>query len=93
MQFCNFPRAEQLEEFVRYSEERARNKIIRQAIARPKREKKFHEVVTILDNLREQEARHPGLIDIQISRRQYTLILLGQDILTSPHPQAELKLT
>jgi hypothetical protein len=93
MQFCILPRAEQLEEFVRYSEERATNKVIRQAIAQPKKQKTAPNAVTVLAALQQQEAQHPGSFDLQVGQRQRTVILLGQDILASPHPQTELKLT
>jgi hypothetical protein len=36
MQFCKLPKAEQLEQFIRHSEEREINKVIRQSIAQPK---------------------------------------------------------
>ncbi len=36
IQFCKLPRAEQLEQFIRYSEDRATNKVIRRSVAQPK---------------------------------------------------------
>jgi hypothetical protein len=93
MQFCKLPRSEQLEQFIRYSEECATNKVIRQAIARPEKEKATPDAVTVLGALQQQEARHPGSIDVQVGRRLRTVILLGQDFADGPHPQTPLKLT
>ena len=93
MQFCKLPRAEQLEQFIRYSEERATNKVIRRSIARPKEEKTSPDVVAVLDALQQQEARQPGSVVVQVGRLQRTVILIGQDLLTGPHSQKELKLT
>src|SRR5208282_362747 len=60
IQFCKLPRAEQLEQFIRYSEERATNKVIRRTIARPKKEKASLDVVAVLDALRRREVCEPG---------------------------------
>jgi hypothetical protein len=57
IQFCKLPRAEQLEQFIRYSTERATNKVIRQSIARPKQEKTSLDVVAVLDALQQQEVK------------------------------------
>ena len=62
LQLCKFPRAKQLEQFIRYSEERATNKVIRRSIARPRGEKSSLEVLPLLDSLRQQEARKPGSV-------------------------------
>ncbi len=93
IQFCKLPRAEQLEQFIRESEERATNKVIRQSIARPKEEKASPDVVTVLDALQHQEARQPGSVAVRIGRHKRTVVLIGQDLLTGPHSQKELKLT
>ena len=87
------PRAEQVEQFIRYSEERATNKVIRQSIARPKEEKASPEVVTVLDALLHQEARQPGSVAVRIGRHKRTVVLIGQDLFAGPHSQKELKLT
>jgi hypothetical protein len=92
IQFCKSPRAEQLEQFIRYSEERATNKLIRQAIARPKQEKISPDVVTLLDALQRQEARQPGSVALRIGRHQRTVILVGRDLLPQPYSEKELKL-
>ena len=93
IQFCKLPRAEQLEQFIRYSEERATNKVIRRSIARPKEEKISPDVVTVLDALQQQEARRPGSVAIRVGRHKRTVVLIGQDLIAGPHSQKELKLT
>ena len=93
IQFCKLPRAEQLEQFIRYSEERATNKVIRRSIARPKEEKISPDVVTVLDALQHQEARQPGSVAVRVGRHKRTVVLIGQDLFAGPHSQKELKLT
>jgi hypothetical protein len=93
LQFCKLPRAEQLEQFIRYSEERATNKVIRRTIPPPKEEKVSLDVVTVLDALQHQEARQPGSVAIRVGRHKRTVVLIGQDLLAAPHSQRELKLT
>jgi len=93
IQFCKLPRAEQLEQFIRYSEERATNKVIRRSIARPKEEKISPDVVTVLDALQHQEARQPGSVAVRVGRHKRTVVLIGRDLFAGPHSQKELKLT
>jgi hypothetical protein len=93
IQFCKLPRAEQLEQFIRYSEERATNKVIRRSIARPKEEKTSLDVVAVLDALQQQEARQSGSVAVRVGRHKRTVILVGRDLLTEPHSQKELKRT
>jgi hypothetical protein len=93
IQFCKLPRAEQLEQFIRYSEERATNKVIRRSIARPKEENITPDVVTVLNALQQREGRQPGSVEVRVGRQQRTVVLIGQDLLTGPHSERELKLT
>lgn len=93
IQFCKSPWAEQLEQFIRYSEERATNKVIRQSIARPKEEKISPDVVTVLDALQRQEARQPGSVALRKGRTKRTVVLIGQDLFAGLNSQMELKLT
>ena len=93
IQFCKLPRAEQLEQFIRYSEERATNKVIRRSIARPKEEKISPDVVTVLDALQHQEARQPGSVAVRVGRHKRTVVLIGQDLFARQGSQKELKLT
>ena len=87
IQFCKLPWAQQLEQFIRYSEERATNKVIRQSIARPKEEKTSPDVVTVLDTLQQQEARQPGSVAIRVGRHKHTIVLIGQDLSAGPRSQ------
>jgi hypothetical protein len=93
IQFCKLPRAEQLEQFIRYSEERATNKVIRQSIARPKEEETNLDVVAVLDALQQQEAQQPGSVTVRVGRHKRTVVLVGQDLFVGPRSQKELKLT
>jgi hypothetical protein len=93
IQFCKLPWAEQLERFIRYSEERATNKVIRRSIARPKEENISPDVVTVLNALQQREGRQPGSVEVRVGRQQRTVVLIGQDLLTGPHSERELKLT
>ena len=91
--FCKLPRAQQVEQFIRYSEERATNKVICRSIARPKEEKISPDVVTVLDALQHQEARQPGSVAVRVGRHKRTVVLVGQDLFAGQHSQKELKLT
>jgi len=91
-QFCKLPRAEQLEHFIRHSEDRETDKVIRRSIARLKEKKISPDVGTVLDALQQQEARQPGSVLLRVGRLQRTVILIGQDLLTGPYSQKELDL-
>jgi hypothetical protein len=91
-QFCKLPRAEQLEQFIRYSEERATNKVIRRSIPPPKETITRPDAVSLLDALQRQEARQPGSVTVRIGRHKRTVILVGQDLLAEPPSQKELNL-
>jgi len=91
--WCELPKALQVEQFIRYIEERATNKVIRRSIARPKEEKIRPDVATVLDALQHQEARQPGSVAVRVGRHKRTVVLVGRDVLTGPHSQKELKLT
>jgi hypothetical protein len=93
IQFCKLPRAEQLEEFIRYSEERATNRVIRRCVPRPKEERIRPDVFAVLDALQQREARQPGSVAVRVGRHKRTVILVGQDLSAEPHSQKELKLT
>ena len=92
MKFCKLHKAEQLEHFLRYSEDREASKVIRRSITRSKKEKISLGVGAVLDALQQQEARQPGSVVVQVGRFQRTVILLGQDLLTGPYSQKELEL-
>jgi hypothetical protein len=93
MQLCKLSKSEQLERFIRRSEERETNKVIRRSIARPKAKKISPDVTAVLDALRQQEARQAGSVLVQFGRFQHTVVLVGQDLLTQLHSYEELKLT
>jgi hypothetical protein len=80
IQFCKLPRGEQLEEFIRYSEERATNKVIRGCIARPEEENISPDFVAVLNALQQQEARQPRSVAVRVGRHKRTVILIGQDL-------------
>ena len=92
MQFCRLPKAEQVEPFIRHSEDRETDKVIRRSIARLKEKKISPDVGTVLDALQQQEARQPGSVLLRVGRLQRTVILIGQDLLTGPYSQKELDL-
>jgi hypothetical protein len=93
MRLCKLPRPEQLVEFIRYTEERATNRVIRRSIPQPKEKKTSLDVLAVLDALRCQEMRQPSSVTVRIGRHQRTVVLVGQDYLAGPHSQEELKLT
>jgi hypothetical protein len=93
VQWCKLPNSQQVEEFIRYIEERATNKVIRRSIARPKEEKIRPDVATVLDALQHQEARQPGSVAVRVGRHKPTVVLVGQDLFGEPHSQKELHLT
>ena len=93
IQFCKLPRAEQLEQFIGYSEERATNKVIRQSIGRPKEEETNLDIVAVLDALQQQEAQQPGSVAVRVGRHKRTVVLVGQDLFVGPRSQKELNLT
>ena len=92
IQLCNLPKAVQLEQFIRYSEERAINKVIRRSIPQPKEKKASLDVVSVLDALQQLEARQPGSVAVRVGRHKRTVILIGEDLSTGFHAQPELKL-
>jgi hypothetical protein len=93
MHFSNLPRAEQLEQFIRYSAERATNKVIRRSIPQPKEKKASLDVVAVLDALQHQEAHRPGSVAVRVGRHKRTVVLVGRDLFAEPHSQGKLKLT
>jgi len=93
IQFCRLPRAVQLEQFIRYSEERATNKVIRRSIPKPKAEQPRIDVAALLDVLQHREAQQPGSIAVRIGRHKRTVVLIGQDLLHGQPSRKELELT
>jgi hypothetical protein len=93
IQFCKLPRAEQVEQFVRYSEERATNKVIRRAIRRPEKIESSFDVISVLDALQHQEARRPGSTAVRVGRHKRTVILIGREFVSETQSQKELRRT
>jgi hypothetical protein len=93
IQFCELPRAEQLEQFIRYSEDRATNRVIRRTVAQPREEKASLDVAAALDALQNRERRQPGSVAVRVGRHKRTVVYIGQDLLTGQPSQKELKLT
>jgi len=78
LQFCKFSRPEQLEQFVRYSEVCAARRVIRHAIARPRAGSIDPDVLTILEELHQQEVHQPGSVIVRVGRLERTVVLLGK---------------
>jgi len=93
IQLCELPRTEQLEHFIRHSEERATNEVIRRAVPRPKKARISPDVVAVLDALQHQEARKPGSVAVRVGRHKRTVVLIGQDLFAGSVSEKELKLT
>jgi hypothetical protein len=91
IQFCKLPKADQLEQFIRYSEERATNRVIRRSIPQPKEKKASLDVLTVLAALQCQEARQPGSVAVRVGRHKRTVVLVGQDHVAGPHSQKEME--
>ncbi len=85
IQFCKLPRAAQLEQFIRYSEERATNRVIRSCMPQPKEKKASLDALPVLDALKCQEARQPGSVAVRVGRHKRTIVLVGEDYLAGPH--------
>jgi hypothetical protein len=81
-QWCRLPKAKQLEQFTRYTWERKRDKVIRQAIAQPKADTTSPDLIMLLDAMRRQETRQPGSVVLRVSRLRRTIVLIGEDLLT-----------
>lgn len=93
IQFCKLPRAAQLEQYIRYSEERATNRVIRRSIPQPKENKASLDVIAVLDALQYQEMQQPGSVAVRVGRHKRTVVLVGQDYVARLHSQKELRLT
>jgi hypothetical protein len=92
IQFCKLPRgAEQLEQFIIHSVERATSKVIRRSIPQHKEKKASLDIVAILDALQHQEARQPGSVALRVGRHKRTVVLVGQDLFAGPLSQKEPK--
>jgi hypothetical protein len=93
LQFCRSPRTGQLEEFIRYSMERATAKVIRQSLLHSKKQKGGTDVMKLLDIVRQQETIQPGSITVRFSEHNRSVLLIGRDFLEQSIFQEELKLS
>jgi hypothetical protein len=93
VQFCKLPRNEQLEQFVRYSEDSATNKVIRRAVPQLRKPETSIDVSSVLHALQRQHAQQPESVAVRIGRHKRTVILLGQEQMAAFPSQAELRLT
>jgi hypothetical protein len=93
MRFIQLPLPDQLEQLIRYKEDRAVDSVIRQAILRPAAMQTGLDVGTILLALHQKETQQPGSVGVRVSRLQQTVILVGRDLLPGAPPQRELKST
>lgn len=92
IRFCKLPKHEQLEEFIRYEEDRATNRVIRQSIPHGEKKTITPDVRTVLDALEQQEARQPGSVAVRVGRHKRTVVLVGQDLFDGPGSLEELNL-
>ena len=92
IQWCSLPKAKQMEQFIRYSCDHATGKVICQSIERLGRDVTSLDAITLLITLQQQEGRHPGSVMVRTSRRERTIVLVGQDLLTEFHSQEGLKI-
>jgi hypothetical protein len=92
MQFCKLAHAEQLVEFIRYSEERAISKVIRRCLVRPRKGAINVDLETVLAALHSREEPRSGSVVVRIVRHKRTVILVGQDLFAAINSQKELQL-
>ena len=92
MRLCKLSQAEQLKQFIRESEDREIDKIIRQSIAQPKKEQTIPDVSAVLEALKQQETRKPGSVVVRVGRHAHTVIVVGEELLTECS-QADLELS
>jgi hypothetical protein len=92
MQLCKLPRVEQLEQFIRYSEDRATSKAIRHCLATPRKDELSLDPGTVIEALRRHEGPRAGSVLVRIVRHKRTVILVGQDLLSEINSPRELPL-
>jgi hypothetical protein len=85
--WCGLRRLQQLEQLTRYRMEISTNKVIRQAVSRPKENKTCLDPVTVLQTLQMQEERQPGSVVVRAGRLPHTVILMGRDLISDSRSQ------
>ncbi|MGA7754565.1 MAG: hypothetical protein WCB05_17160 [Candidatus Sulfotelmatobacter sp.] len=90
IQHCNLTKDKQLDEFVEGCEDRELHRVIRAAVSRRDNKNVGLDTVAALKALLHQEQRQAGSVVVRTTRRQHTVILIGQDLLNSGIRQEEL---
>jgi hypothetical protein len=93
LEFCKFPKAEQLERFILNSEDRELAKVIRRATRRPTEQEPGFDAVAVLEALLQQETGKSGSVTVRMTDSQSSVILIGQDLMAGGFSQGHLKLT
>lgn len=92
MQFCRLAHAEQLAEFLRYSEERAISKVVRRCLPEPRKGDMNLDLRTVLGALHSRHDLPSGSVVVRIVRQKRSVVLVGQDLLAEINSQKELPL-
>jgi hypothetical protein len=92
MELCKLPHSEQLEEFIRYSEERATSKVIRRCLGQARKSEISLDRDSVLEALNRREQLRSGSFSVRIVRTKGTVILVGQGLLDEINAQKELLL-
>jgi hypothetical protein len=90
MELCKLPNSEQLNEFTRYSEERATGKVIRRCLLQPRKGEISLDSASVLEALHNHQELRAGSVLVRIVRNKRTVILVGQDLLDEINAQKEL---
>jgi hypothetical protein len=86
--WSKLPKLQQRAEFARYEEEHTQRKILREFLPRPA--SVSLDPAQVIETLQRVEAQQPGSIDIRVSRRRRTVVILAQDFSRLPGTQKEL---
>jgi len=91
VQFCRFPKTEQLAQYANYSTERSIQKVLKQAFPEAEKDRVSQDVVSVLDALRTKALQQPGSVLIRSGRHQHTIVLVGRGSTDRPLEGAEVK--
>jgi hypothetical protein len=76
---CRLPKGKQVEQFTQYTSESAINGVINGTMSKLGQTAISLDALTVLGALQQHEAGHPGSVTVRASRRQRTIVLIGQD--------------
>jgi hypothetical protein len=93
LQFCKFPKGEQLERFILHMEDRGIAKVIRRATHTPEQKEHDLDIVAVLKALVQQETGDPGSVAVRMSDSPTSVVLVGRDLMAEAFSQRHLKLT